>query len=239
MKITRFFALLAVASLSMTTLFAQETAPVLNMKSVPTDTSGNNNNGTTWRTGGMVEDGKFVNDGGEKGTIFCPNSASLNIGTGDLTIVLTTTLQEKQNSRIGLIGKGVLGSKNPGYSLLYNSSKKQLYLQIGDGTIRTGLKSNEVVLNDNKLHRIAASLNREAGTAVFAVDGKTFTARGNTLKGKSLDSKVKLSIGSWGYGYFINGAIGDIQLYKKAFSEDELAKLTSVKEEKKAEQAKE
>lgn len=242
MKISRFFALLAVASLSLTTVFAGDGGPVLNMKTLPTDTSGNNNNGTVWRSGGYIEDGEFINDGGEKGTLFCPNSASLNIGTGDLTIVFTTTLAKDQKGRIGFIGKGVLGSKNPGYALLYNSAKKRLTLVLGNGKIRTYVNSNSVVLNDDKPHRIAVSLNRKASSAVFAIDGKTFTGRGNTLKGDNLDSPDKLSIGSWGYGYFINGSIGDVQLYKKSFTADELAKMTTVaekkeekKEEKKAE----
>ena len=221
MKITRFFATVAVASLSMGTLFGQ----ALNMKTLPTDTSGNNNNGTIWNDA-AIEDGKLVNTG-DRGALFCANTPSLNIGTGDLTIALTVTLKEKQSKYVGLVSKGTLGNKNPGYALLFNSATKKLILVIGDGTTRKFLYSSEIALNDNKPHRIAVSLNRANGTVAFAVDGKVSFVSADTLSGKNLDSKDKFSIGSWGFGYFINGSIANVQLYKKAFSNDELKGLAT------------
>jgi hypothetical protein len=207
-------------------LAAQEksSALVLNMQRVPIDSSGNNNNGEIVGEA-SIEDGKlFINN--TKGRLVCKDNSSLNIGTGDITIVATVVLKQQQLDRTGIVSKGASSSVQPGYSFIYRAPHKSLYFYICDGNKKTLFRSRAVVLNDEKQHRVAISLKR-GGKAIFAIDGMACLISGNSYLGKNLDSPgVDLSIGSWVKRHYLNGSVTNVQLYKKAFSKDELKRMT-------------
>jgi hypothetical protein len=90
------------------------------------DSSGNGNNGTLH--GGIVRTGSGYHFDGSSGYVSVPNSASLNPGSGSITLTVKFTLDAKPASGkdYDLVRKGLAGTKGGEYKMEVLSSGKAL-----------------------------------------------------------------------------------------------------------------
>jgi hypothetical protein len=90
------------------------------------DSSGNGNNGTLH--GGIVRTGSGYHFNGSTGYVSVPNSASLNPGSGNITLTTKFTLDAKPASGkdYDLVRKGLAGTKGGEYKMEVLSSGKAL-----------------------------------------------------------------------------------------------------------------
>jgi hypothetical protein len=105
-----------------------------------------------------------------------------------------------------------------------------LFFYVSNGSKRFLFESNIIILNDNKWHKIGISLNRSKSLS-FVVDGRMEGIRGdNKLSDFNIvNRKMKLYIGSWMKSHFVNGALKNLSIYKRALSEQELIELTKIR----------
>ena len=90
------------------------------------DSSGNGNNGTLH--GGIIRTGSGYHFDGSSGYVSVPNSASLNPGSGSITLTVKFTLDAKPASGkdYDLVRKGLAGTKGGEYKMEVLSSGKAL-----------------------------------------------------------------------------------------------------------------
>jgi len=103
------------------------------------DSSGNQNNGTLH--GGIVRTGSGYHFDGSSGYVSVPNSASLNPGSGNITLTAKFTLDSAPASGkdYDLVRKGLAGTKGGDYKMEVLSSGKALCLFRGtNGVSVTG-----------------------------------------------------------------------------------------------------
>jgi concanavalin A-like lectin/glucanase superfamily protein len=103
------------------------------------DSSGNGNNGTLH--GGIVRTGSGYHFNGSSGYVSVPNSASLNPGSGNITLTVKFTLDSAPASGkdYDLVRKGLAGTKGGDYKMEVLSSGKALCLFRGtNGVSVTG-----------------------------------------------------------------------------------------------------
>jgi hypothetical protein len=106
---------------------------------VAVDSSGNGNNGTLH--GGIVRTGSGYHFDGSSGYVSVPNSASLNPGSGNITLTAKFTLDSAPASGkdYDLVRKGLAGTKGGDYKMEVLSSGKALCLFRGtNGVSVTG-----------------------------------------------------------------------------------------------------
>ncbi len=109
---------------------------------VAVDSSGNGNNGTLH--GGIVRTGSGYHFDGSSGYVSVPNSASLNPGSGSITLTVKFTLDAKPASGkdYDLVRKGLAGTKGGDYKMEVLSSGKALCLFAGTNSVSVTGGSN-------------------------------------------------------------------------------------------------
>ncbi|MCF6177035.1 MAG: LamG domain-containing protein [Victivallaceae bacterium] len=158
----------------------------------------------------------------------CGADASLEMGTGDMTIVARIKLVATQNTYVGIVTKGAGSGTDGGYALIYYSTTGTLIFPVSDGNgTRPWLTSNSNLdLNDNQWHTVAVSLTR-SGNAVFYVDGVNVgSTSATTINGTNISNSSRdLLIGSWINNWHLNGSIDNARIYKRALTAQEIAEL--------------
>jgi Concanavalin A-like lectin/glucanases superfamily/Carbohydrate binding domain len=172
----------------------------------------------------MLGDGTLSLDG-TSDYLNCGNDSTLDMGTGDMTIIARVKLAATQNTYVGIVTKGAASSTDAGYSLLYYPSTGTLVFPVSDGNgTRPWLNSNSNLgLNDNQWHTIAVSLTR-SDNAVFYVDGVDVGSESaSTLNGTDISNSSRdLLVGSWVNSWHLNGNIDNVRIYKKALTAQEI-----------------
>jgi hypothetical protein len=182
-----------------------------------------------------ANDGTLVNDAalgdgtlsldGTGDYLNCGNDSSLEMGTGDMTIIARIKLTATQNTYVGIVTKGAGATTDEGYALLYNPSANDLRLYISNGNdTRIYLNSNSNLgLNDNQWHTIAVSLTR-SGNAVFYVDSiNVGSESASTLNGTDISNSSRdLLVGSWVGSWHLTGNVDNVRICKKAFTAQEI-----------------
>ena len=172
-----------------------------------------------------VKDGALILNG-NKSYANCGKKKDLDLGNGDITIFAKIKLAQKQTPRTGIVSKGAGSESDPGYVFVYRLPKKAFYFYVSDGSTRAGFTSKEMVLNDNKWHKVVVSVKR-GEKIFFAVDGKTCTRKEQRIPNDNIIAPDRdLLIGSWSGAHFLNGAIKNVRIIKKAYSAKELAAMT-------------
>ncbi|MDQ1674667.1 MAG: hypothetical protein QOK30_982 [Nocardioidaceae bacterium] len=109
---------------------------------VAVDSSGNGNDGTLH--GGIVRTGSEYHFNGSSGYVSVPNSASLNPGSGSITLTVKFTLDSAPASGhdYDLVRKGLAGTKGGDYKMEVLSSGKALCLFAGTNSVSVTGGSN-------------------------------------------------------------------------------------------------
>lgn len=191
-----------------------------------TDSSGNGNYGQ-FVDGATVSNSDLVLD--STGFVEVPSSPSLEMGTGDMTLVVSARLDELGTTWSGLITKGARTNSQAGYSLEYQTNNNLLRAFMGDGTSRLFSNAGALpVIADGMQHIIAVTFDRD-GDASFYVDGVlsgTFDI--SSMNGVDIqDGSRPLQIGAWDSQHQWSGAVSCAQVYQRALSATEIADLSA------------
>lgn len=189
------------------------------------DSSGNGNNGIN--DGAILTKDRFGNDNtaykfsGNKDRIYIPNSTTLNLSTGELSIAAwVNTSQSGIWKRI--VTKRANVNTGNWYSLAIYEGRAWFEIYAAGN-----LKSTTIV-NDGKWHFIAITRNLTTQKFSIYVDGNLENSMND--EGKNLDSdSALLEIGDWANESYdsgtFNGVIDDIRIYNRALSESEIQEL--------------
>ena len=155
------------------------------------------------------------------------NSAALDIGTNDMTIISRIKLDPTQNTYVGIVTKGSGSSSDAGYALFIYGG--HLVFALSNGTTRLWLSSNNITLNDNLWHTVGVSVTR-SGNAVFYVDGSSAGGgSASSLSGYNIVNTARnLQLGTWiSYGaYSLRGSMDYATILKRALSSAEMVTAT-------------
>ncbi|MHB9139903.1 MAG: LamG domain-containing protein, partial [Victivallaceae bacterium] len=154
--------------------------------------------------------------------------STLEMGTGNMTIIARIKLAATQNTYTGIATKGGGSSSDTGYALFYYPSLGQLVMRLANGTTNLWLNSNNsLALNDNNWHTVGVSLDR-AGNAAFYVDGAAVgTESASSLSGSDITNTTQnMLLGSWVRSHYLNGNMDYVKIYKRALSSTEMGNMT-------------
>jgi Concanavalin A-like lectin/glucanases superfamily len=140
---------------------------------VAVDSSGNGNNGTLH--GGIVRTGSGYHFDGKSGYVSVPNSASLNPGSGSITLTVKFTLDSAPASGkdYDLVRKGLAGTNGGDYKMEVLSSGKALCLfrgtngvsVTGGSTLGTGTHTVKCVKTSTSVKLIVDGSTKASKTA--------------------------------------------------------------------------
>jgi hypothetical protein len=194
------------------------------------DHSGNenhgNNVGATWQTGTAptrtaVGSGYAATFDGVDDYVEAPDDASLDMGTGDLTISAWVK-SEINNEYQGILGKITVESSDyRGYTIRKGTNDYFEFFTGGSPDIY--LVKSDSTYTDSNWHHVLGT--RRNGKNYIYVDGVEQTQTANSVL---VDSEGDVSIGkiySNHNDYYFNGQIDDVRIYNRALSEDEVKYL--------------
>jgi prepilin-type N-terminal cleavage/methylation domain-containing protein len=190
------------------------------------DYSGNNNNGTlcnggtcpaqgpTWTTGKV---GSALNFDGADDYVTIPDSPSINLGTGDFTLVAWIKAATTQTTYPQILSKRGTTANGFLFGLWSNGN---LFMQIAGANYPIATDPN---LRDNNWHYVVAV--RRGSTVTYYIDGAN---KGSFTSTASMSSTHALWIGrdepAAGFTPF-NGLIDEIHIYNRALSDSEIKAL--------------
>jgi hypothetical protein len=167
---------------------------------------------------------------GIKDSISIPHSSNLSFGTGDLTISVWIKTSIASGIQVILDKRVETSGPVQGYHLVNNSGQLLLQLADGQGSQWTNFNSG-VSIADGKLHHVAITVSRTSPSGGhWYLDGKEV---GNpfdpTVRQGSLDNTMPLVIGKRSDSPispgFFQGDIGNINLFQRALTPQEIADL--------------
>ena len=184
-----------------------------------------NNPGTLPLNGVTFSPGKvgqaFTFDGSNGVTV--PNSASLNVGTGDFSIDAWIKTSSTKDVQI-IVDKRIVTPTVNGYALfLYNG---KLSLQLGDGTYDNYF--GIAPINNGLIHHVAATVDRDSATGInLYVDGILVNTFNPTAHPGSLDNTGAFLIGQHvdTPSYNIVGLIDELELHNVALSSSDITNI--------------
>jgi hypothetical protein len=163
----------------------------------------------------------FTFDGSNGVTV--PNSASLNVGTGDFSIDAWVKTSSTEAVQI-IVDKRIVTPTVNGYALfLYNG---YLSLQLGDGTV--GQYFGTALINDGLIHHVAATVDRDSATGInLYVDGVLVNTLNPTTHPGSLDNTGAFLIGQHVDTPSFNfvGLIDELELHNVALSSSDISNI--------------
>jgi hypothetical protein len=157
----------------------------------------------------------------------CNNDLSLELGTNNITVTAKVKLSAAQSDFAGIVTKGAASGSDSGYALIYRADTDELLFLISNGTTRLWLDSdNNLGINDNQWHQVTVTVARD-GDAIFYVDGVAVgSENAASLNGSNImNAGRNLLIGSWIGSWFMNGAVDNVKIYKRALSAQEVSNL--------------
>jgi hypothetical protein len=191
--------------------------------STTSDTSYHGNDGTLY--GNATVGAGMVTLDGSGDYVNCGNNDSLEMGTGDMTIVSRFKMSPNAGGDYaGIATKGATTNATAGYALNYHRPTGRLRLTIGDGTTRLWLDSNtNLNLHDDAWHSVAVTLDRD-GVATFYVDGNPVGAEdAGAMSGADIrNANEVLRIGCWAGGWWLPGQMDFVQIFKRVLSTSEI-----------------
>lgn len=185
-----------------------------------TDNSGHGNNGTYTNGPALNLEGVFGSgvafDGSNDG-VSIPDSPSLNVGSGDLTLSAWIKISSMTNQYQSVIVKG-LG--NRAYSLAINSGAANIVFTQGFSAATMLLTQNLVT---NTWYHLA--ITRDATTSVLYLNG---VQQSTTAVVSRPDTSETLEIGTGGAGFgYFSGNIDDARVYNRALQPYEIYEMYS------------
>jgi hypothetical protein len=174
-------------------------------------------NGGTWTGESLELDGvhQYVD---------CGASSSLELGTSDMTIVAQIKLKPSGEDQ-GLVTKGGSSKDDAGYAYVYRHDLDEFALYLSDGASGKMVSSSGTNLNvaDDIWHTVAVTVDID-GYITFYLDGSLAgPPQLMEFTGSSIQTPNRsLQVGSWEEGYFLNGRVRNVRVYKRILSFEEI-----------------
>ena len=143
----------------------------------------------------------------------------------DKAITLEAWFKTNDNPGV-IVNRGGAWVEN-GYSLFWLGKKIRVELQNINQKQKTGVETEELVLKLDEWHHVAFTWDKESKTIQIYVDGvkqeTTFVGSSKPFEGPIGEPRLRLNIGrSQDYGYYFNGSIAEVRLWKIAQTEEQI-----------------
>lgn len=165
--------------------------------------------------------GNALSFDGSNDHVEIPNNATLNFGTGDLSI--DAWVKTSQSSGVAVLLDKRRGTPLQGYHLF--TSNGNLFIQLAVGGIPNNYPSNAFIADGN-WHHIAVSVNRTSGpfTITWYLDGINLSPNPAAPPAGPLTSNVPLRLGvrSTSLSGYWNGTLDELELFNRALTDGEV-----------------